>query len=200
MLFGAVIRRALPPAALRKALPRSVGDAVASRAPRVWPIRSLEGGLPPLFGDDGRGFASSRVRAPSRGAGSPARPRPRRVQRARRPPVLPCPMDPRCPAELLGRAESPGQKTGRGRPRLSTSECPPLTIVAAAVGAVEGDAARQAIARASRRGQMWIAGADQVTVRAMSTGQCGSREAIPTGSTATATASAASKKLSQNSS
>jgi hypothetical protein len=73
-VFGAVIRRALLPAALRKAVPRGVGDAVASRAPRGWPVRSLEGRLPPLFGDDGRGFASSRVRATSGGADSPARP------------------------------------------------------------------------------------------------------------------------------
>jgi hypothetical protein len=74
---------------------------------------------------------------------------------------------------------------------------PALTIVAEVV---EAHAARQAIPRVSGRGRMWIAGAGPVTARAMSTVQLGSREVILTVSTAMATASAASKKLSQNSS
>jgi hypothetical protein len=78
---------------------------------------------------------------------------------------------------------------------------PGSTIVAEGVAAVEAaHAARRAIAPVSGRGRMWIAGAGQVTVRATSTGQSGSPEAIPTSSTATTMASAASKKLCQNSS
>jgi hypothetical protein len=108
-----------------KSSSRSLGDGVASRAPRVWPVPSLEGGLPPLFGNDGGGFAGSRLRLASGGADSPARPRPRHVQRARRPRVLPCPVDPRCPAKLLGRAESPGPKNRWRSSRLSRLECRP---------------------------------------------------------------------------
>jgi hypothetical protein len=113
----------LLPAALRKAVPRSVEDAVASRAPRAWPVRSLEGGLPPLFGDDGRGFASSlsgrrallriRLRARDRDVCNE-----RVVRQHFR---VRWTLAARRNSWVALRAEA--RKTGGGRPRLSRSEC-----------------------------------------------------------------------------
>jgi hypothetical protein len=85
------------------------------------------------------------------------------------------------------------RKTGGGGPRLSRSECRRRD------GGGGGAGERRCTAGYSPcipPGRMWIARTGQAPVPAMSTGQSGSRGVIPTTSTATATASAASKKLS----